>query len=170
MNKWLNFKNTSEKIENIGNIIVSSDSEGVIWHEISSRLPISKYIMVEKNRVIAENSDPTTISPLDRSSIFETNDFHVGDYVYFNGETLIKIEAPKNQLYTKFDGEKWICEKSLEEQIDFYKQRMIFLTKELAIVETAGFRDEKLEKELEEVKAIHMELSHEMANEINLTY
>ena len=77
-----------------------------------------------------------------------------------------------NILKEKFDIEKWewIDTATLEEKLEYYKQQIIFLTRELAAIEVAGFRDIKLEKKLEEIKAKHMELSYELANKINLTY
>lgn len=77
-----------------------------------------------------------------------------------------------NILKEKFDIEKWkwIDTATLEEKLEYYKQQIIFLTRELAAIEVAGFRDIKLEKKLEEIKAKHIELSYELANEINLTY
>lgn len=101
--------------------------------------------------------------------------FSVGGDIRLNPFTN-KIELvpnpEENFIKGVFNPLKWEWEESLSlnEKVEYYKNKIIQKTRELAVIETAGFRDEKLEKELEEVKAIHMELSHELANEINLRY
>lgn len=97
-----------------------------------------------------------------------------GVIVYENDKLISKQVPviPTDFIKPVFNTEKWQWEEniSLDEELNYYKNMIIQKTRELAVTEAAGFSDPKVEKELEELKAIHMELSHEMANEINLTY
>lgn len=99
----------------------------------------------------------------------------VGGDIRYNprlGKLDIVPNPDPNILKEKFDIEKWewIDIATLDEKLEYYKQQIIFITRELAVIEAAGFRDIKLEKKLEEIKAKHMELSYELANKINLAY
>lgn len=115
MRKFLNFRNEKKYVEDIGNIIFSICENGEIWHEVSTELKGSRVIMIVDNQVVAITDEPSQISPLENSCIFECLEFKVGDYIYFDGEKLIAIEAPPNQLYTRFNGKFWETEKTLDE-------------------------------------------------------
>lgn len=171
LGKYLNFKNTIQKLEN-HNIVFSTDVEGNIWHEYANDNPLNGvYYMILNNKIMGVSSDPTLLSPIEGSDIFcldDNNNFTIDDYVYYDdvNNELIKIENPPSLLYTKYNGTEWIIEASLEEQIEYYKNLIIQKTKELGIENLAGFGNPNLELELNELKKIHLEKSHELALQI----
>lgn len=133
------------------------------------------YIKIKNNEFIGffEVQDDETIEITDE----KYNDLiekHSKGYslVVENGDVVAKSLDYTGFIKGRYDSTigEIVETATLEEQLDYYRKLIIAKTRELAVTEAAGFRDEKLEKELEEAKAIHMELSHEMANEINLTY
>lgn len=171
LGKYLNFKNTIQKLENY-NIIFSTDIEGNIWHEYANDNPLDGiYYMILNNKIIGSSSDPTLLSPIEDSDIFcldDNNNFIVDDYVYYSdiSNELVKIKNPQSVLYTKYDGTEWVIEASLEEQLEYYKNLIIQKTGELGIENLAGFGNPNLESELNELKIIHLEKSHELALQI----
>lgn len=174
MNKWINFKTYNKEIEGIG-LVVFSECEQGIWHDIAHNLPISSYILVTNNRISLITKDPTLIVPYDGDNVFQITDSNlkVGDFVYFDGLNLVKIEAPEYPIFDTYNGEKWITSLSLEEQLEFYKNRMSQVYKKIKEqkeeIEFIGFGevDPKLYEELEKLKQKHMEVSHELALEMN---
>lgn len=176
LNTYLNFKNEVKEVEGIGNVVFSTDSDGRVWHDIardiilSEEPRISKFIMVYNYLIVQIEDDPSKISPIDNSSIFEieNNPFQSGDFVYHDSlaNSLVGLSAPSTALHTKYNGTEWIIEVSLEEQIEYYKNLIIQKTKELGIENLAGFGNPNLELELNELKKIHLEKSHELALEI----
>lgn len=170
LKKCLNFKNSTQKFENY-DVIFSIDIEGNIWHEYANDNPLNGiYYMILNNKIIGVSSDPTLLSPIQSSDIFclDNNNFTVGDYVYYNyiNNELIQIENPPSGIYTKYNGVEWIIEASLEEQIEHYKNLIIQKTRKLGIENLAGFGNPNLELELNELKKIHLEKSHELALQI----
>ncbi|MHA4988002.1 hypothetical protein [Cetobacterium somerae] len=65
-----------------------------------------------------------------------------------------------------YDTEQWEENASLDEQIEYYKHLIIEKTRELGIENLAGFGNSNLELELNELKKIHLEKSHELALQI----
>ena len=65
-----------------------------------------------------------------------------------------------------YESLSWKEEATLEEQIEYYKNLIIQKTKEIETEKLAGFRNPKLELELNELKKIHLEKSHELALQI----
>lgn len=127
----------------------------------------SGFIHLEDDEILKENEIEISNEEFERL-------ISIGGDIRYNPR-LEKLDITPNPdpniLKEKFDIEKWewIDISTLEEKLEYYKQQIIFLTRELIITETAGFRDTKSEKKLEETKARHMELSHELANKMNLT-
>lgn len=65
-----------------------------------------------------------------------------------------------------YESEIWEEKATLEESIEFYKNLIIVKTRELGIENLAGFANPNLELELNELKKIHLEKSHELALQI----
>lgn len=86
--------------------------------------------------------------------LIQTEDFDMEiDKLYFyeNGNIIIKNTVDTLQL---------------EEQIECYKNLIIEKTKEIELIKLAGFGNENLELELNELKKQHLEKSHELALQI----
>lgn len=86
--------------------------------------------------------------------LIKTEDFDMEiDKLYFyeNGNIIIKNTVDTLQL---------------EEQIEYYKNLIIEKTKEIELIKLAGFGNENLELELNELKKQHLEKSHELALQI----
>lgn len=176
LNTYLNFKNEVKEVECIGSVVFSTDSDGRVWHDIardiilSEEPRISKFIMVSDFLIVQIEDDPSKISPIDNSTIFEIeeNNLNIGTFVYYDSveNNLIGLGTPPTALHTKYNGTEWIIEASLEEQIEYYKNLIIQKTKELGIENLAGFGNPNLELELNELKKIHLEKSHELALQI----
>ena len=79
---------------------------------------------------------------------------------------------PEGMIKPEFDEEKeeWVETATKDDILEYYKQQIIQTVREIGVNEAAGFYDEGLNKQLEELKRKHLELSHEIANEINLRY
>lgn len=75
-------------------------------------------------------------------------------YFYENGNIIIKNTVDTLQL---------------EEQIEYYKNLIVEKTKEAELIKLAGFFNINLERELNELKKIHLEKSHELALQTNKT-
>lgn len=163
MRKFLNFRNEKKYVEDIGNVVFSTCETGQVWHEVSAELKGSRVIMIVDNQVVAVTDEPSQVSPLENSSIFECSEFKVGDYVYFDGEKLIAIEAPPNQLYTKFNGKSWETEKTLDEQLEYYQYLLVSKKMELTNLKNAGFGNTKLEEEIKKLENQHFNTSFEIA-------
>lgn len=91
----------------------------------------------------------------------------IKNYQYINGE-LIYNPIPEKPLgiALEYDGIDWIETASLEEQIEYYKNLIIQKTREIEVEKLAGFGNPGLELELNELKKIHLEKSHELALQI----
>ncbi|MHA4987208.1 DUF2977 domain-containing protein [Cetobacterium somerae] len=89
------------------------------------------------------------------------------NYQFINGE-LVYNPIPEKPLGVtlEYDGTSWIETASLEEQIEYYKNLIIEKTKEIELIKLAGFGNENLELELNELKKQHLEKSHELALQI----
>lgn len=176
LSTYLSFRNEVKEVKGIGGAVFSTDSNGRIWHDITRNIilseepRISKFIMISDFLIVQIEDDPSKISPIDNSSIFEIedNNLNVGTFVYYDSvkNNLIDIGTPPTALHTKYNGTEWIIEASLEEQIEYYKNLIIQKTKELGIENLAGFGNPNLELELNELKKIHLEKSHELALQI----
>lgn len=79
-----------------------------------------------------------------------------------------KPPLPKNSIKMIFNyqSEAWEETATLEEQIEHYKNLIIQKTKEIETEKLAGFRNSNFELELNELKKIHLEKSHELALQI----
>lgn len=91
----------------------------------------------------------------------------IKNYQYINRE-LIYNPIPEKPLgiSLEYDGINWIETATLEEQIEYYKQRIIEKARELGIEKLAGFGNLNLELELNELKKMHLEKSHKLALQI----
>lgn len=126
------------------------------------------FIHLEDEEILEENEREISNEEFERL-------ISVGGDIRYNPK-LKKLDiAPNpnpNLLKEKFDVEKWewVETATKEEILEYYKQQIIQTVREIGVNEAAGFYDENLNKQLEELKRKHLELSHEIANEINLTY
>lgn len=79
---------------------------------------------------------------------------------------------PSGIIKGEFDEEKeeWIETATKDDILDYYKQQIIETVREIGVREAAGFYDSNLAHQLEELKKKHLDLSHEIANEMNLRY
>lgn len=130
-----------------------------IWIEIDEYDRLSGFSVVENSEMIELD---TTIEI----------DFRNFRNFKLNGKDLIYSELPEkpNSLYTKYNGTEWVIESSLEEQVEYYKNLIIQKTRELGIENLAGFGNPNLESELNELKKIHLEKSHELALEMDKVF
>lgn len=89
------------------------------------------------------------------------------NYQFINGE-LVYNPIPEKPLgiALEYDGTSWIETSTLEKQVEYYKNIIIEKTRELGIEKLAGFGNLDLELELNELKKIHLEKSHELALQI----
>ena len=87
---------------------------------------------------------------------------------YYNNE--IKYKPNTNRKFIKkiFNYKNDCYEEgaTLEEQIEYYKKLIIQKTKEIEAEKLAGFGNPNLELELNELKKIHLEKSHELGLQI----
>lgn len=101
--------------------------------------------------------------------MFTNNSSNHIEYYYVDNE-LIECELRNKPLGCRieFNPLTKVFEEmaSLEEQIEYYKNLIIEKTRELKIEKLAGFGNPDLELELNELKKIHLEKSHELALQI----
>lgn len=97
---------------------------------------------------------------------FEGDIKEIKNYQYI--KELIYNPIPERPLGValEYDGINWIETANLEEQIEYYKNLIIEKTRELGVERLAGFGNPDLELELNELKKIHLEKSHELALQI----
>ena len=81
---------------------------------------------------------------------------------------IVKLLPPEELIKPIFCYESlsWKEEATLEEQIEYYKNLIIQTTNEIETEKLAGFKNPNLELELNELKKIHLEKSHELALQI----
>lgn len=180
LNRYLDFKNEIKEVEVVGSAVFSTDSEGRVWHDTTREIQLneeirtSKFIMIDRFNVVQIEEDPSKISPIDNSLIFEieNNIFQLGDFVYFDfiENNLIKIESPPSILHTKYNGIQWKIEISLEKQIEYYENKVIEKTKELESLRLVGFEGTikffNLEIEIVELRKKYLDANHELALQI----
>ena len=86
-----------------------------------------------------------------------------------NKITAIVKSLPPEELIKPifcYESLSWKEEATLEEQIEYYKNLIIEKTKEIETEKLAGFGNPNLELELNELKKIHLEKSHELGLQI----
>lgn len=100
---------------------------------------------------------------------FKIEEHNLLDYQYIS-EKLVYNPIPKKPEGVKleYDGKKWIETATVQEQLEYYKQKIIECTKEIYIEERAGFKpsDELLQKK-EHYSNLHMQISQPEAIKIN---
>lgn len=86
------------------------------------------------------------------------------DYQFINGELIYNpIPSKPSGINLEWTGTEWIEEASLLEQEEFLRLEIIEKTSKLLKMQSAGFGDSKLELEIEELKARHLEVTHQIA-------
>ncbi|MEG2347292.1 MAG: hypothetical protein RSB50_06380 [Cetobacterium sp.] len=81
--------------------------------------------------------------------------------VIINNEIVVK---PKPEGYKiQWTGTEWFEAATLEEQEETLRNQIISKTSELLKFQSAGFANLELEKELEILKNIHMDITHQIA-------
>ncbi|MGL5624557.1 hypothetical protein [Cetobacterium sp.] len=77
------------------------------------------------------------------------------------------VVIPKPNGYNiQWINQEWIEIATLEEQEKILRENIINKTSELARIQTAGFGDNKLELEIKKLREKHMEITHELATQI----
>ena len=76
--------------------------------------------------------------------------------------TLPPCDVKGCKIEFNYDTEQWEETASLSEQIEYYKNLIIQKTKEIEAEKLAGFGNPDLELELNELKKMHLEKSHEL--------
>lgn len=85
--------------------------------------------------------------------------------IYENGiiKTIPKIDGIK----VVWQYPNWVEIATLEEQLEYYKQEMLSVTKELLVYKETGFDGRHLETKYQELLKKHNEISQELANQEN---
>lgn len=111
------------------------------------------------------------VGGIENSTYVDTNieDESIFDYQLINGNLRYNPLPKERPLGVKleYDGNNWIEEATLEEQEEHYKELIIEKNKELLIIQQTGFTDHSLEKEINDLKNKHAEVSHQLALKIN---
>lgn len=92
------------------------------------------------------------------------------DNEYIKNRKLKTIpEKPKDMVKGEFNfiQEQWIETATEDEKLENLKAKIVIVNSEILRIKSAGFVDEKLEQELERLKELHAQLSHEIATKIN---
>ncbi|MGL5413390.1 hypothetical protein [Cetobacterium sp.] len=86
-----------------------------------------------------------------------------------DGKLKIIPKKPKDMVKGEFDfiQEQWIEKATIDEKLENLKKQIVIVNSEILRIKSAGFIDEKLEQELERLKELHAQLSHEIATKIN---
>ena len=124
------------------------------------KIAINKYNYIVGYALIGDITNSIEVN-------YEGDIKEIKNYQYINGE-LIYNPIPERPLGValEYDGTNWIETANLEEQIEYYKNIIIDKARELGIEKLAGFGNLNLESELNELKKIHLEKSHELALQI----
>lgn len=123
---------------------------------------LNKYGYIESYNIIP------TEEILDGWIVIEDIEGNPCDYQYINSK-LIYNPIPKEKplgVALEYDGDVWHEMAPLEVQVENYKKLIIEKTKEFETEKLAGFGNSNLELELNELKKIHLEKSHELALQI----
>lgn len=91
-----------------------------------------------------------------------------------NGKELIYSELPEKPndfISPEYNGEQWVETASLQSRIDFWKGKMIFISKEITTLKDIGLDGSvdyiKLQVQLEKYREYYMTASHELALEMD---
>ena len=124
------------------------------------KIAINKYNYIVGYALIGDITNSIEVN-------YEGDIKEIKNYQYINGE-LIYNPIPEKPVGValEYDGTSWIETATLEEQIEYYKNITIDKTRELGVEKLAGFGNLNLESELNELKKIHLEKSHELALQI----
>ncbi|MGL5583374.1 MAG: hypothetical protein ACRDCE_20800 [Cetobacterium sp.] len=123
-----------------------------MWIELDNYNRVSGFSFIENDKMKEIETDLE----------IDINNFK--NYILENGVFVYSKLPPKpSLLHTKYNGTEWVIEASLEEQVEYYKNLIIQKTRELGIENLAGFGNPNLELELNELKKIHLEKTHELA-------
>lgn len=87
------------------------------------------------------------------------------DGEYTDGVIIYKVEVPKGMLKPLWDSvnKVWIESATLEEKEEYLRKRIISKTSELVKIQTAGFGDNSLELDIQNLRELHKEVTHELA-------
>lgn len=93
-----------------------------------------------------------------------------GNEYYKNGVIKTYPEVPKNMINPQFDEDKefWAESATLEEQEESLRNRIISRTDELIKIQLAGFNNFELQKEIDTLRNSHLEITHQIAINLNL--
>ncbi len=87
-------------------------------------------------------------------------------YYMENDRFYFSIPISSNCKWDK-DNKVWIDNRTLDEQLEYYKQEILKFNQELMIYEKSGFGNEELQIKLEELLKKHNDIAYDIATQEN---
>ena len=91
----------------------------------------------------------------------------LADGYYIGNNKLMFVEPISNNCKWDRENRVWIDNRTLEEQLEYYKQEILNANRKLLVYEKAGFANKELQVKLNKLIKKHNEISFDIASEEN---